>query len=410
VADVQFAIEQLGKQCKALLAVKKIDWGNATKTFPKEAEWVKTDAEHLVLLARLLARLRDGHAEVRPLDKAKGVKFPDDGKGPRVGPGLFLCRSGKKIWVKNSWEAAAEVGVAAGSEVLKLGGAPAETWLRDRITKISDLTGFETEQHAFFHVCHWGLAEPSGTKLDLELRAPDGKEIHTTLTYRNASPVPNGPAYPPVELQSAKDVHFGKTAAGFGYIHVRRCAEDLPTQIDEALGKVGAVPGLVLDFRGNSGGATDHEALMGRFVPKGKTIAFVNRYQSAGPAPYAGPIVVIIDGTIRSTGETASGIFKEDGRAYMIGESATAGMSSQKTTIALPSGLFSLYVSVSSNKARFNDGAGVEGIGVQPHEIVELNPKDLAKKADTLILRAEEILRSGPPKKVPYDPKVFGFK
>jgi len=33
---------------------------------------------------------------------------------------------------------------------------------------------------------------------------------------------------------------------------------------------------------------------------------------------------------VRSAGETGSGIFKEDGRAYMIGESATAGMSTRR--------------------------------------------------------------------------------
>jgi carboxyl-terminal processing protease len=50
-------------------------------------------------------------------------------------------------------------------------------------------------------------------------------------------------------------------------------------------------------------------------------------------------------------------MFKEDGRAYMIGESPTAGMSAQKEVIELPSRLFALYVAVRSNKQRFNGGA-----------------------------------------------------
>src|SRR5262249_59761291 len=105
---------------------------------------------------------------------------------------------------------------------------------------------------------------------------------------------------------------------------------------------------------------------------------FAKKYARAGEHPYGGPIVVIVDATVVSAGETLSGIFKEDGRGYMIGESNTAGMSSQKTTIDLPSGLFSLYVSVSSNKGRFNGGKGIEGIGVEPHEIVPFHPNDLA--------------------------------
>lgn len=117
---------------------------------------------------------------------------------------------------------------------------------------------------------------------------------------------------------------------------------------------------------------------------------------------------------MRSAGETGAGMFGEDGRAYTIGESATAGMSSQKTTIELPSKLCSLYVSVASNKGRFQGGKGLEGIGYVPHELVAFDPKDLASKRDTLILRAEALLaafgKDGFPKDVVrYDPKDHGW-
>ena len=157
----------------------------------------------------------------------------------------------------------------------------------------------------------------------------------------------------------------------------------------------------------NGGGGFDHDALMGRFIPEGKSISFVKGYESAGPNPYGGPVVVIVDAGVRSAGETASGQFKEDGRAYMIGESATAGMSSRKTEIDLPSGLFRLRVSIHSNKARFNLGRGIEGIGVVPHETLPYDPKDLAAGKDTLILRAEALLKRFPQNDVPYDPDDF---
>jgi C-terminal processing protease CtpA/Prc len=123
-----------------------------------------------------------------------------------------------------------------------------------------------------------------------------------------------------------------------------------------------------------------------------------------GKRPYAGRVVVIVDGGVRSAGETLLGSFKEDGRGWMIGESPTAGMSSSKETLELPSGLFSIYFSVHSNKARFNGGKGVEGIGVVPHEIVPFEAKDLAAGVDTQIRRAEEILARFPDGKVPYKP------
>ena len=102
-------------------------------------------------------------------------------------------------------------------------------------------------------------------------------------------------------------------------------------------------------------------------------------------------------------------MFKEEGRAYMIGESPSAGMSSRKVTIELPSKLASLYVSVASNKSWFNQGKGIEGIGVQPHEIIEYRPEDLAQGTDTLIARGIELLQDELPKSVPYRPEKFDW-
>ncbi len=172
------------------------------------------------------------------------------------------------------------------------------------------------------------------------------------------------------------------------------------------LAKIGPVPGLILDCRANGGGGCDHAAVFGRFVPKGKHFSVA----SAGETPYGGPLVVIVDAGTRSAGETVSGMFKEDGRAYMIGESPTAGMSSQKEIIELPSGRFSIRVSVASNMKRFNNGRGIEGIGVIPHEIVPCDRRDLDRGVDTQIRRAEELLDDFPVREVLYRPERFGWK
>jgi len=169
------------------------------------------------------------------------------------------------------------------------------------------------------------------------------------------------------------------------------------------LEEIGDVPGLILDMRANGGGGCDHEAVFGRFLAPGEVW---RQYTGRGSKPYTGPLVVIIDAGIRSAGETVAGMLKEDGRAYLIGDTPTAGMSSQKAILTVPSGLFTVRFSTGSNKARFNGGKGIEGIGVPPHEIVPYDPAELARGVDTLIRRAEDLLRKGlPTGAVPYRAK-----
>ena len=121
-------------------------------------------------------------------------------------------------------------------------------------------------------------------------------------------------------------------------------------------------------------------------------------YEGQGSCPFAGPLIVILDAGCASAGETVGGQFGEDQRACMIGDTPTAGMSSQKSRVPAPSGLFTAYFSVRSNKARFNHGRGIEGLGVQPHETVPWDVAELTAGIDSQIRRAEEILKSGIPK------------
>lgn len=410
VADLQFAIDELETQCGALLRTKEIDWRKTTAPLLEDAKAVHNESEYGMLLKRLLARLHDGHAEVQPGPAAGKLEWPAP---DTTGPGMFWCKSGGKLYIKNVWNDSEKLGLQPGMELLEVDGQPAMQWLEQRIAKLSDLESFSTPQQAFFFACHWGLADPPGTKRALVVKKPKGKKTERELVYGKANPVPWGPAYPPAHLKPTDDtgdVNYGLTDKKWGYIQIRRCKEALPEQMDKALAAIGSVKGLILDFRANGGGGFDHAGFMGRFVPAEHTYRAEVEYPSAGPNPYGGPIVAIVDGNVRSAGETAAGLFKDDGRGYVIGESATAGMSSQKTTIELPSKLFALYVSVASNKGRYNGGKGLEGIGVIPHRIVEYEPTDLEEKVDTLIRVAEEILAKFPQKDVRYDPKEFGWK
>lgn len=393
VKDVAFLLDEFGRQAGGLLKAKGIDWQAVRTEFTTAAAGTKTDDEHIRLIGRLIARLQDGHAGI--MDSK--VRLADESKGRRyTGPRVHLVVSEDKVLVRLAFKDAADAGLASGQEVLKIDQVPAREWLDGRIRAMQERgSSYSTPHQALYAACHWGLGDWEGAPIVFQIKDQKG-EVKEIQRIRNGGPnqVPLGPIFPPENLKYTGRQSYGKTAGGFGYIHLRDVPGDLPAQFDLMLQAIGNVPGLILDMRANGGGGCDHEAVFSRFLPKGKQWGF---HEGVSDHPFTGPMVVIVDAGVRSAGETISGMFKEDGRAYMIGDSPTAGTSSQKTEVTTPSGLFKIRFSVRSNMARFNKGRGIEGIGVAPHEIVPVKAADLFNKQDTLIKRATELLQKGFP-------------
>lgn len=391
--DVEFLLREFEAKAGALMKVKGIDWPEVAKEFRQEAAKTATDEAHLRLVARLVGCLRDGHAGIV---KSK-IQWPDESQGRRfTGPRVALMTLPDRVLVRAAFKDAAEAGLHAGQEVTHIDGIPALTWLTKKVESLRERgQGFSTEQMALYSACHWGLADYEGTRITFEIKDARGS-VRSTERTRNGGPnyAPFGPLFPPENLQYLGRQSYGRTRHGLGYIHLRDVPENLPMQLQQMIATLGEMPGLILDMRANGGGGCDHEAVFGHFLAKGQRW---RGYEGKYDGGYTGPLVVIVDAGVRSAGETVAGMFKEDGRAYMIGESATAGMSSQKAEVTTPSGLFTIRFSVASNKGRFNGGRGIEGIGVPPHKVVLPSAQDLLSDKDTLIEHAAGLLKTGFP-------------
>lgn len=123
-ADVAFALDELERKCGHFFELKEIDWKAVRKEIGAAAKKAATDEDELVVLSRLLARLRDGHARVEKGPQGSDLAWPDDAPfgGRRGDSGMAWCRIGGKIFVKSAAGPAADAGVAPGSEVLKVEG------------------------------------------------------------------------------------------------------------------------------------------------------------------------------------------------------------------------------------------------------------------------------------------------
>lgn len=396
--DVEFLLDEFEKQAGTLLREKKVDWKDVRREFAASTKLVTNDVEHVKHCARLVARLQDGHAGFTRV----AVEMPPERE---YGVGILLCEAGGKVFVKQAITSAAASGVEAGFELVEIDGEAPRAWLDATAKRLADTRGFSSEHARRYAACHWGLSgdEAKTFELVFERGRKGRKKVSLTCGKSGGDARYVGPVFPGKEWKRlGKRDLYTTLPSGFGYVYLGECASGLPEELDEALAALGDAPGLVLDLRANNGGSTDHAAVFGRFLASGATW---RQYTSSGPAPFAGPLVVIVDAGTRSAGETVAGQFKEDGRAYMIGPEPTHGMSAQKVELEVPSKLFAVRFAVSSNKQRFNGGRGIEGIGVAPHEIVAWDPKLLASGIDPMIARAEELLKKGFPKgAVPYQP------
>jgi carboxyl-terminal processing protease len=399
-ADVAFLLDKLEAEAGALLKQKGIDWAAVRKELEAAVKEVGSDQEHIELCARLVARLQDGHAGFTRVDVDMQGHAPET-----FGCGLELVEVGSKLYVKRAFGSAAACGIDAGSEVVKIDGQKADKWFEAAVAKLRDRKGYSTAHAARWAACTGALMGPAGERVALELKKPKGGAKKATLTFGKdgGEGYLVGPVVFPEGLTTiSRDIAWTKLPSGHGYVLIGRVPDDLHVVVDQALVALGDVPGLVLDFRANRGGAYDRDQLLGRFVPKDETFG---GEASTGPNPYGGPVVLIADPATISAGETIVGELAEEGRAYLIGPGPTHGASGSKVNVEPPSKLFEVRLVVASHKQRLNGGRGVEGIGIPPHEVVEYDPKQLAAGIDPCIARAVELLQKPLPKaRVTYVP------
>ena len=148
----------------------------------------------------------------------------------------------------------------------------------------------------------------------------------------------------PVALMSS--VQFGATkTADIGYLQILLFQESTPQEVDKAFAALSAtgMKGLILDLRGNSGGAVESAVEVARrflssgviasaenFDPKLSTV-----YHSRNPDAWSVPLILLVDGDTASASEVLAGALKENGRARLIGE-PTFGKGFSQGLVRLP--------------------------------------------------------------------------
>ncbi len=309
--DVKFFLDEFEKQAGHLFDTKGIDWSQVRSWAAIELAKVENENDHLQLCARLVARLRDGHARLIDCQ----IEWPDESEGrPWRHPKIRMIVQGERALVISVDPA---LGLPIGSEIRTIDGAPVSDWLKATAAEWSDRRGFSTPRHLEAQVAATGLGGWEGTKFLAGFERPDGSvgEVEVDRSLGEKSNLRLDASKQLGGLAAVGRNAWGKTKAGNGYIRLRKVPGDLPLQLDRMLVALGEVPGMILDMRANSGGGCDHYAVFARFIAKGE---FWGPVEGTGERPFPGPLVAIVDASTASAGETLAGQFGEDQRAIVI--------------------------------------------------------------------------------------------
>jgi len=176
---------------------------------------------------------------------------------------------------------------------------------------------------------------------------------------------------------------------GVGYIYLETFLNDhLGRDLEEAIDLLttengGALPGLILDIRGNGGGRLDQSVkVSGIFLNGGEVVSVrgskkedYSRYNAEQGEKLAGvPMIVLINGNTASASEIVAGALQDRGRAMIIGR-PTFGKGSVQSVIPLSNGRKG---ALRLTTARYftPSGRSIQGLGIKPDIWIESFPYD----------------------------------
>jgi carboxyl-terminal processing protease len=190
---------------------------------------------------------------------------------------------------------------------------------------------------------------------------------------------------PAPRVDAVGDESLTLTRVPYGDRHVAVIAvPDVRTDLGDELGRVlravarDESAGVVLDLRGNGGGATDGASgALGHFLPGAPLFALRRRdgtleVQQAtdepGDAVWSGPLAVFVDGATASAAEMIGGALAAYGRAALVGAPTFGkGCAQEYLDDAAGSGVLRVTTLVYA----LPDGTPVQRVGLKPRIVVD---------------------------------------
>jgi len=378
-----------------------LDWQKVHDELRPALDKATTMDEARQVMSRMLERLKQTHFGIIPGDVYVEMKGSDRGGEKEEtgtgGPGIQVrVIDGHALVTDITPDSpAAAAGIRPGWEIVRIDGKPIDKPLRviEKEEAGSTLLGLSLTASVSAR-----LSGDIGTPVKVEFRDGADKRVERTLDRVK----PRGAV---AHLGSLPPLHFWveeRKIANVGYLRFNMFFEPdaLMKAVTTVMKDCAECRGFVVDLRGNPGGiGALASGLAGWFTDRGGT-QLGTMYLRTGPihfpvfarpAPFHGPLAILVDSCSASTSEIFAGGMQDLKRARIFG-TRTAGAALPSMIERLPDGdgfqyAFANYIS--------EGGKVLEGSGVTPDEEVKLARRDLLDGKDRVLERALQWIDAG---------------
>lgn len=398
-----------------------VDLQAAYKELESAAKMAKGPEACADVLRRLMAKLNDGHSHLGyypGLERSRPyIMVRSQRERLSLVPGQ-LPKVHAYVVARDTLDSLLTA-ILPGSEILSVDGIPTDSIYERLQRRVSAAT-----QQWRDHMCDYELlAGPKDTEAELVYRTPGGLTNTVNVRRPSADTLPDS-------LSGELGAWLGNWSlsrwkrldGGWGYIRytsfihgsVRHTVERFDEYVDSLIDS----PGLIIDLRGNSGGAVSARTQMaGRFVSGETPLTYLQirhfgkdfvyeLFDTRTMSPttklplvvaprtpiYRGPIVVLIDRGCFSACESFTGGLKSLGRVLVVGPERSGGGSGWLAGGKLPSGG---TITFSATVGWLPNGEQIEANGVAPDIFVRERPRDWASGRDRVLERAIKALEEG---------------
>lgn len=291
---------------------------------------------------------------------------------------------------------AALLGVRLGQKLISVDGKPVAAWWAEQRAKGRKSSTERASLKSVVALFNRGNPDKPEQQVRLMLERADKSVFSVTLQRAT--------------MESRAGVRAWKLTSGYGYLRLTGFDYGLRNAVLSEMEKIRDTPGMVLDLRGNGGGAlllaqtmaaqwVQGKVAAGRTITRtGKPIALglglfgqqkLEMVIDGVEQPYRAPLVILVDGDSASASELLSATLQGLGRAKLVGDTTCGCLLGYLGLANVPGGGALAYSEIDFATV---DGKRIEGVGVMPDLMVKPTRQNLMSGHDVQLEAALALL------------------